>query len=212
MVTPTQRRRRERPIWVPIVLVLAGVGVLFAAGFGIATWMQGDVTTAPDPTFTVDEIADEPGECIAKTVVPAEALPSKDEVVLNVYNATKRQGLASKTAREFKSEGFRIKNVANDPKGKRIPGVAEIRFGPNAAEAAQLVEYYLAGAAMVPLNRKSATVDVVLGRGYTSLANGAAVAAALATPQQVLEGPGCANVTPPSQPTTDSDVVEEVIE
>jgi len=191
MVTPVGQRRRERPIWVPVVLVLAGVGVLFAAGFGIATWLQGDVTSAPDPEFTVDAVVDEVGECIATTIIPAEVLPSKDEVVLNVYNATNRSGLAGKTAREFKAEGFRIKNVANDPREKRIPEVAEIRFGPNAADAAELVEYYLAGAKMVPLKRKGTVVDVALGRGYTSLANGGAVAAALATPKQVLEGPGC---------------------
>ena len=210
MVSPLQRRRRERPIWVPVVLVLAGVGVLFAAGFGIATWLQGDVTATPDSTFTIDEVAEQPGACVATTVVPAEVLPSKDEIVLNVYNATKRQGLASKTAREFKAEGFRIKNISNDPREKRIPGVAEIRFGPNAAQAAELVEYYLAGATMVPLNRKGTVVDVALGRGYTSLANGGAVAAALATPQQVFEGPGCDDATP--EPSAVEEVVEEVVQ
>jgi len=191
MPTPVGAGRRNRPIWVPVVIVLAGVGVLFAAGFGVATLLQGNVTSAPDPEFVVEATAEELGECIATTVIPAEVLPSKNEVVLNVYNSTKRAGLAGKTAREFKAEGFRIKNVANDPRDKRIPEVAEIRFGPNAAKAAELVEYYLAGAKMVELKRKGTAVDVSLGRGYTTLANGGAVAAALATPQQVFEGPGC---------------------
>jgi hypothetical protein len=196
MSTPVGARRRQRPVWVPVVMVLAGVGVLFAAGFGVATLLQGNVTSAADPAFVVEEDAEPLGECVATTIIPAEVLPSKDEVVLNVYNSTKRAGLAGKTAREFKAEGFRIKNVANDPRERRIPEVAEIRFGPNAAQAAQLVEYYLAGAKMVELKRKGTVVDVSLGRGYTTLANGAAVAAALATPQQILEGPGCTTSTP----------------
>lgn len=208
MARPIKSRRRERPIWVPVVIVLAGVGVLFAAGFGIATWLQGDVTGAPDPAFSVDSVGDDFGECVATSVIPAEVLPSKDEVVLNIYNATNRMGLAGRTAREFKSEGFRIKNVANDPREKRIPEVAEIRFGPNAAAAAELVEYYLAGARMVPLSRQGTAVDVALGRGYTSLADGGAVAAALATPQEVLVGPGCS----PGTAAVDDVVVDDVVD
>jgi hypothetical protein len=213
-ITPTRRRRR-RPIWVPVVIVLAGVGVLFAAGFGIATWLQRDTGVVAESEF-VSEGSELPGPCETTLVTPAEALPSKDEVVLNVYNSTKRSGLASRVAREFRAEGFRINKVENDPRKVRIPEVAEIRFGPNAREAAELVEYYLAGAKMVELNRKGPRVDVSLGRGFTSLADGGAVAAVLATPTQVLTGPGCGDAvlvpTPPVDTVEDVDVVDEVIE
>jgi hypothetical protein len=202
----TATRRRRRPIWVPVVIVLAGVAVLFAAGFGIATWLQRDSTpVAVEEVVEVD--GEVPGPCETALVTPAEVLPSKDSVVLNVYNATNRAGLAAQVARDFKAEGFRINKVSNDPRGKRIPEVAEIRFGPNARAAAELVEYYLAGAKMVELKRGGPRVDVALGRGYTSLADGGAVAAVLATPTQVLTGPGCGDAVP--VPVVEEELVEE---
>lgn len=209
-ITPTRRRRR-RPVWVPVVIVLAGVAVLFAAGFGITTWLQRDTGVPSDGEFVAEETGI-PGPCETTLITPAETLPSKNEVVLNVFNATRRSGLASRVARELRAEGFRINKVENDPRGERIPEVAEIRFGPNAAEAAELLEYYLAGAKMVELNRKGPRVDVSLGRGFTSLADGGAVAAVLGTPKQVLTGPGCGDavLVPPVE--TDVEVEEEVLE
>jgi hypothetical protein len=213
-ITPTRRRRR-RPIWVPVVIVLAAVAVLFAAGFGITTWLQRDTGVGEAVDFTV-EGSQLPGPCETTLITPAEALPSKDEVVLNVYNSTKRSGLASRVAREFRAEGFRINKVENDPRKARIPEVAEIRFGPNAREAAELVEYYLAGAKMVELSRNGPRVDVSLGRGFTSLADGGAVAAVLATPKQVLTGSGCGDAVPvptaPVETAEEVDVVDEVVE
>jgi len=213
-ITPTHRRRR-RPVWVPVVIVLAGVGVLFAAGFGITTWLQRD-TGAPASAEFIAEEAGIPGPCETTLITPAETLPSKNDVVLNVFNSTKRSGLASRVARELRAEGFRINKVENDPRGARIPEVAEIRFGPNAREAAELVEYYLAGAKMVELNRNGPRVDVSLGRGFTALADGGAVAAVLATPKQVLTGPGCGDavlVPPVDVEAVETDEFgEEVIE
>lgn len=209
-ITPTRRRRR-RPIWVPVVIVLAAVAVLFAAGFGIATWLQRDSGVVADTEFAIED-AEVPGPCETTLVTPAETLPSKDEVVLNVYNSTKRSGLASRVARELRAEGFRINKVSNDPRKGRIPEVAEIRFGPNARQAAELVEYYLAGAKMVELKRNGPRVDVSLGRGFTSLADGGAVAAVLATPTQVLTGPGCQGAVPVPTETAGEEVIDVVEE
>ena len=49
---------------------------------------------------------------------------------MNVYNSTKRAGLAGTTARELSRIGFRINKVENDPLGVSLRGVGEIRFGP----------------------------------------------------------------------------------
>lgn len=186
---PLGRRRRARPVWLTIVLVIVAMGVVFGLGFGVATLIRGDSlplvatpTASPSPT---------PSPCVTTMITPAQVLPVKDEVVLNVYNATKKKGLAAQAALDFKREGFRINKIENDPRNAKVAGVGEIRFGPNAADAAKLVEYYLAGATMVELDRASDRVDVALGRGYTQLADGGAVAAALATPTPQLSGPGC---------------------
>lgn len=186
---PLGRRRRARPVWLTIVLVIVAMAVVFGLGFGVATLIRGDslplvATPAASPSPS-------PSPCVTTMITPAQVLPVKDEVVLNVYNATKKKGLAAQAALDFKREGFRINKIENDPRGAKIAGVGEIRFGPNAADAAKLVEYYLAGAEMVELDRASDRVDVALGRGYTQLADGGAVAAALAKPTPQLSGPGC---------------------
>ncbi len=186
---PLGRRRRARPLWLTVVLVVVAMAVVFGLGFGVATLIRGDSlplttspTTSPSPS---------PSPCMTTMVTPAQELPIKDDVVLNIYNSTKKKGLAAQVALDFKREGFRINKIENDPRDARVKGVAEIRFGPNAADAAKLVEYYLAGATMVELDRTSDRVDVAVGRGYTQLADGGAVAAALAKPVPQLSGPGC---------------------
>jgi hypothetical protein len=186
---PLGRRRRARPLWLTVVLIVVAMAVVFGLGFGVATLIRGDslpLTTAPTTSPSPS-----PSPCMTTMVTPAQELPIKDDVVLNIYNSTKKKGLAAQVALDFKREGFRINRIENDPRDARVKGVAEIRFGPNAADAAKLVEYYLAGATMVELDRTSDRVDVAVGRGYTQLADGGAVAAALAKPVPQLSGPGC---------------------
>jgi hypothetical protein len=186
---PLGRRRRARPLWLTVVLIVVAMAVVFGLGFGVATLIRGDslpLTTAPTTSPSPS-----PSPCMTTMVTPAQELPIKDDVVLNIYNSTKKKGLAAQVALDFKREGFRINKIENDPRDARVKGVAEIRFGPNAADAAKLVEYYLAGATMVELDRTSDRVDVAVGRGYTQLADGGAVAAALAKPVPQLSGPGC---------------------
>jgi hypothetical protein len=184
---PMGMRRRERPVWLTVILLIVAISVVFGLGFGVATLIRGDSS----PQTTSPTASPSPSPCITTMVTPAQELPIKDDVVLNIYNSTKKKGLAAQVALDFKREGFRINKIENDPRDARIQGVAEIRFGPNAADAAKLVEYYLAGATMVELNRASDRVDVAVGRGYTQLADGGAVAAALASPTPQLSGPGC---------------------
>ena len=192
---PLGKRPASRPVWLTIVLILVLLAALFGLGFGIATLIRGENTTAPTVSESQSAAPANPAPCQTTMIVPAEILPMKDDVVLNVYNATKKKGLAAQAALDFKREGFRFNKIENDPKGETITGVAEIRYGPNAEAAAKLVEYYLAGATMVDLNRNSSRVDVALGRRYTQLADGGAVAAVLAQPTPSLSGPGCPTPT-----------------
>lgn len=186
---PVGGRGRRRPVWLSVVLIVVAMVVLFGLGFGVATLIRGD--SAPEAVAPTPSASPSPSPCVTTMITPAQVLPVKDDVVLNVYNSTKKKGLAAQVALDFKREGFRINKIENDPREAKIEGVAEIRFGPNAADAAKLVEYYLAGATMVELDRENDRVDVAVGRAYTQLADGGAVAAALATPTPQLSGPGC---------------------
>src|SRR5262245_45900170 len=74
-----------------------------------------------------------------KTVLP---VPSKISVL--VLNSTERTGLAGRTAKKLRRQGFNITDAADDKplyggNGKPISGVAEIRFGPTAKPAATLL-------------------------------------------------------------------------
>jgi hypothetical protein len=70
--------------------------------------------------------------------------------------------------------------VANDSSGREVTGVGELRHGPRGNEAARLVRVYLPDAGDYPDTRADATVDVVVGPEFSTLASAEEVAAALA--------------------------------
>jgi hypothetical protein len=69
----------------------------------------------------------------------------------------------------LRTQGFKIGQVANDPLGKRIPGVGEVRHGQIGAAGATIVETRLAGARVVLDKRTDETVDLVLGNTFSVL-------------------------------------------
>jgi hypothetical protein len=143
-----RKRRRTAIVLVVVVLVLAGA-FYYAASY----WNAG-----PSPSATA-------------TCTPAagsSAAPS--QVTVNVYNATKRQGLASSTAKIVKERGFVVGTVQNDPAKKTIAQSAEVRYGPNGEASAQLVIALVPGSVPVKDSRADASVDLVIGEKFTALA------------------------------------------
>jgi hypothetical protein len=148
-----RRRRRRAAITLTLVaLVLLGTFTYAAAYF------QGWVgTRAP-------KIASP--SCQAAT--PAEALTPR-AVTVNVYNSTDRAGLAASVAKSLRTQSFKVVAVANDPLGKPLSGVGEIRHGPAGEAGAALVAARLTGAKLVLDSRTDATVDLVLGKTFKVL-------------------------------------------
>ena len=148
-----RRRRRRAAITLTLVaLVLLGTFTYAAAYF------QGWVgTRAP-------KIASP--SCQAAT--PAEALTPR-AVTVNVYNSTDRAGLAASVAKSLRTQSFKVVDVANDPLGRPLSGVGEIRHGPAGEAGAALVAARLSGAKVVLDNRTDATVDLVLGKTFKAL-------------------------------------------
>jgi hypothetical protein len=110
----------------------------------------------------------------------AASLPAPSLITLQILNATHRNGIAGKARTTLVSDGFDIPQAAGNDKPKvKIPGVAEIRYGPKGKDAAKLVRYYLPGAKLVPTSSKSATVVVSLGERYRGIASPSTVQAAL---------------------------------
>lgn len=182
--------RTGQPTWVRVtliaILMLLALGLGYAGGTYLVRLQNAPAASAPVQQESIGASVE---PCPTTTPLIGDGLPVKDAVVLNVYNATPKQGLAAQAALDFKREGFRILSIANDPRKANIEGVGEIRFGPNGRKAAKLVEYYLAGAKMVELKRDDTVIDVALGPAYTQLADGDAVASFLAEP--VASGSAC---------------------
>lgn len=115
----------------------------------------------------------------------AAAPPSMDPrtVNLRVYNATDTAGLAQTVATALEQRGFTVGEIANDTSGRKVTGVGELRHGPRGTDAATFVRLFVPGAGDYPDTRADATVDVVIGPEFTTLATPDQVAAALAAPK-----------------------------
>lgn len=182
---PIRRQPSRRPTWLLPVVIVGGVLVAVVIVILAVRLLGGSGSDEP----AVDA-APEPS-CSTLMVAPADELPVPKKVRVNVYNATEISGLASKTARDLKKRGFVIKEVANDPAGLPIEGVARIRYGPKGAKRAELLSYYVPGAELVELERPGTKVDLALGEGFTFIPPQPDVDAALNAKEAVLSGPGC---------------------
>lgn len=183
--SPIRPRPPRRPTWLLPVVIVGAVLVAVAIVIVVVRLLGG----SGDDELAAD-VTPEPA-CSTLMVAPADELPVPKKTKVNVYNATETSGLASKTARDLKRRGFVIKEVANDPAGLPIEGVARIRYGPKGAKRAELVSYYVPGAELVELDRKGTTVDLALGDGFTFIPPQPDIDATLTAKEAVLSGPGC---------------------
>jgi hypothetical protein len=183
--------RRRRP-WATGLLVVLMMAVVFGGTYGAVVLLRGG---GNEPGAGTGSNSATPDTCVTVTVTPGAALPEPATVTVNVYNATDRSGLARTTADELKARKFGIGAVANDPLGKSVAGVAEIRYGADGLDNAKLLRFYAPKAKLVQDKRTDATVDLVLGAKWKAVPPQKAVDAALAKPV-ASPGPGCPSPTP----------------
>ena len=148
-----RRRHRRTVVTMTCVIVLCLGTVVYAASY-----VQGWVGN-PTPASVGN------AGCLGtsnKAVTPGE-------VTVNVYNTTSRAGLAAAAAGSLQKQGFKVATVDNDPLGKSIPGVGEIRHGPSGLEGAALAAKRLPGAKVVQDYRMDASVDLVVGASFKAL-------------------------------------------
>ncbi|HET8615917.1 MAG TPA: LytR C-terminal domain-containing protein, partial [Actinomycetales bacterium] len=150
-----RRRRRQRVTMAVIVLLVVAVGVV-AYGYR-EQWFgppEDDVVVGTVPT------------CPTASPAPLTAA----DVHVNVYNSTSRSGLAASVAKALHARSFVVETVANDPLHADVKATALVRFGPDGAKAAALVQAQVAKAVMKQDTRKGAGVDLVLGQAFRGLA------------------------------------------
>lgn len=164
-----QQRLRHHVPWL-LVFVLGGV-----VGYVIA----------PDP-----QVLDPASGCTYVNVIPAQVLPKPKSITVNVFNATKRVGLASITSVDLRLRGF--KQGVVESSSEDIPGIAVIRYGAGGRAKAERLAAYVPGAVMQLQKAKSgAAIDLVLGDAFGKLAPNEQVAAILAVPSASASGQGC---------------------
>jgi hypothetical protein len=154
-VEPVDERTRSRRRRTTITLIVTVLGLFFAFWYAYSYYRADLSSASSDSTTTATPCA---------TYIP----PTK--ITLNVYNSTNRTGLAARTAKSLRQQGFRINAVANDPLDRSITGVAQIRFGKSGAARSKTVQAVVPGAKRVRDKRKDNRVDLVLGRKFSSLA------------------------------------------
>ncbi|MDQ0991772.1 LytR C-terminal domain-containing protein [Streptomyces sp. V3I7] len=173
-----QSRRRGR-----LVLgLVASVAVLGLIGWG--TLQLIDVFTGGHKKTAASGSGADCRTKAAPSAEPAVALPEPKKITVNVYNATKRTGLAKSTADELKKRGFKIGKVGNaTPEfDKKVKG-AGILVGPDAALKTSLpvLGTQLASAERrAEVARKGTDLDFVIGDGFKALTKKADADKALA--------------------------------
>ncbi|MGC0422247.1 LytR C-terminal domain-containing protein [Embleya sp. AB8] len=175
------RRRRRAPV---VIAIVVGLVVLATAGWGVYHFTSDNGSKAaacPSPSAS------------APPATPAAPLPEPKTITLNVYNATKRTGLAKTVADALKARGFTIGKITNDPLNQQIPATAEIRHGFPGSTPAKVVAAQVAASTEKEDQRTDASVDLVIGEAWTDLATPEAVAAILSPPPPPppTRPPGC---------------------
>jgi hypothetical protein len=143
-------------IFVAVLFITAGVVVIMAIGR--------DSQTRPNVS----------NPCPSGLVPANVRMPERGQVTLNVYNGTRRSGVAEDIGEEFKNRGFVVAKMGQAPGNKVYNDeIAVINFGPQAVGAAALVSaYFLVDEARMnfDIKRKDALVDVIIGGQFQQLA------------------------------------------
>ena len=152
-----RRRRQRRRALITIGVVLLG---LFFAFWYALSYYQNDASSAQP----------QPGDTPTCRTLDPDALRPGDVTVL-VLNATDRNGLAARTAKDLADRGLKISGAENDETDFDVPEVVELRYGTNGKEQARLVRTMFPKGVVTlrPDDREGTDVDVVLGTGYEQL-------------------------------------------
>ncbi|AZP18874.1 LytR family transcriptional regulator [Streptomyces aquilus] len=177
---PRMRRPRRRGRLV--VALVASVAALGLVGWGTLQ-LIGIFTGNDEKASAAGPKADCATKASPSASASASAYPKPSQIIVNVFNATPRAGLAKETADVLKKRGFKIGDVGNATKefDKKVKG-AGLLLGRTSAMSTSLevLGTQVAGAEARADGRKGADVDLIIGTGFKSLAKKADADKALA--------------------------------
>ncbi len=157
MSTASRRRRRTTALVLTGLTVVLLLVLMYAVAYAQG-WLGSDEGTGSTDISQV-------------SATQGLAALEPGDVTVNVYNAKGEPGLAGRIAKELKERDFVVDATANDPEKAQIDHTADIRFGPDAAAAAEFLQQHVPGSKLVPLEREGEAVDLVLGDDFTDLAD-----------------------------------------
>jgi hypothetical protein len=176
------RRRRYTVLGVIGVTVLAVLGWGSVQLFGVfgggkadaaalACGAKSKATAAPSASGTGAPGASASAAAAVVTFAPLAAghVPKPNAITVNIYNATDRAGLAGQTAALLKKRGFIIGKIGNAPAAlqHKVLGTAQVTGNSAAAARMTVVGSEVVGAKPTTDLRKDASVDLVLGNGFS---------------------------------------------
>lgn len=159
--TTTSTWRHRRQVRQRVTLALAVLLVL-GVGLGAAGIYSGVIGGSPSGT-----VSSATPTCA--TTAPTAAPIDPRRVTVNVYNSTKRAGLATKVAAALRQRTFMIGKVANASRKTKVTKSASIRYGAKGSGGAKLVAAQIPGSELVADSRASSIVDLVVGTGFTAM-------------------------------------------
>ncbi|OAB87469.1 hypothetical protein AWH69_05135 [Janibacter melonis] len=92
-----------------------------------------------------------------------------EDVVVNVYNGTGRDGLAASVARDLRKRGFEVRTIDNWRGGQRVDGAGQIRYGKRGAPKVALLAKHTGSMKKVVDKRRYSIIDVVIGKDFADL-------------------------------------------
>lgn len=150
-----RRTGRRRPIPALLFLLVLGL-VALAVWWQVLQKAEADSAAAPPPP-----------PCAP--IVPAPETVDPAGIEVRVYNASKVEGLAATVSTELGERRLRVIEVRNDPSGRTVEGIGEIRYGVNGRVQALWIAATFPGMRAVSDNRPGPVVDIALGPSYEAL-------------------------------------------
>ncbi|WP_322973153.1 LytR C-terminal domain-containing protein [Peterkaempfera griseoplana] len=182
LVPPNKRRRRIVALvsTVLVVAVISWGAVQLTDIFGSAS-RKLSAGSCPAASPSASKASAHGAGDAAASPAPT-GVPKPQAVTVNVYNATTRPGLAGRTADELRKRGFKVGKVGNAPANldKKVKESVRLIGGPSGSKALLLLGTHVKGAKTTPDTRKDASVDFVIGNGFTALLSPAQAEKALA--------------------------------
>jgi len=189
MMTPMGQGGRMYPRsrrWPRVLAVLVVVALLAIAGAGLWWWLAREPNSQDGREPTVTKT------CRTPAPVTPKAIPSPEDVAVDVANGTDQGGLAIETADTLLTRGFSVVGIGNTDRPVKL-GVAQVRYAPAEYAGAIRLASYVPGSQLVAVSGlKGGVVEFWIGPDFVDVvtSNQADVSAVeLPTPAPICRKP-----------------------